>query len=351
MSPLLLAAAAGSTDPTPTDPTPTDPNAADPNATPPYAMPTAAPYTVPTWCSTPTADGSGSTVHPAVIDFAQLGVPGGTWHGWRYWMAVTGYHNTNDQLENPHILVSQNGFWWQPPAGVRIPLYDAPPPPRFNSDTDLEYDPENDRLVMIYRERQPDLTQQTFIATSSDGTTWPAVATALDWDRPNGNGQIVSPSIVYRGVGDWWLFGIGRDSLKLYAWRASDPLGRWHNGQGVGHYRDLGWIKPAGLKPWHLDVIWDDDTFRALVDCGPLYLAEEDGLAAGTWDTSQSTFAWNPNPVIELPASGWDSNELYRATFTPHEDGQHYRVWYSAQGPDSWRTGYTQLPRNLWPAN
>lgn len=338
---LLAAAAMTGTTPPPPD---GDPRAADPDAVLPYAMPTAAPYTVPDWCSTPTADGSGSTVHPGVIDMGPSG-----WRGWRYWMAVTGYHQTNDRLENPHILVSQNGFWWTPPAGVRVPVYDAPPTPRFNSDTDLEYDPHSDRLVLIYREQQADLTQQTFIATSSDGTTWPAVSTALDWDRPNGNGQIVSPSIVRRGDGDWWLFGIGRDSLKLYVWRASDPLGRWHNGSGTGHYLDLGWIRPAGLKPWHLDVIWDDGKFRALVDCGPLYLGEADGLAAGTWDTSQPTFAWNPNPVMELPASGWDSTELYRATLTPHEDGQHYRVWYSADGPQSWRTGYTMLPRSLWP--
>ena len=53
---------------------------------------------------------------------------------------------------------------------------------------------------------------------------------------------------------------------------------------------------------------------------------------------------------MDLPAApAWDSGELYRTTFTRHENGTHFRVWYSANGPESWRTGYTELPRSLWP--
>ena len=40
---------------------------------------------------------------------------------------------------------------------------------------------------------------------------------------------------------------------------------------------------------------------------------------------------------------------LYRAQFQPHENGTHFRVWYSSNGPSSWRIGYTQVPRSLWP--
>ena len=340
----FLAAAAASGTP-PIDPPVYDARAADPDATPPYLLPLAAPYNVPVPCDIPVADGSGSSVHPSVIDFGAAG-----WRGWRFWMAVTGFHQSDSQLENPHILVSQNGHWWQPPDGVPVPVFGPPPAPRFNSDTDLEFDADGDRLVMIFREQQADLTHQTFIAASPDGVTWPATATPLNWDRPNTNGQVVSPSIVRRGPGDWWLFGIGRDSLKLYVWQASDPFGRWHNGQGVGHFRDLGWIKPAGLKPWHLDVIWHDGKFRALVDCGPFYLGEPDGIVPGSWPGTGATFAWASTPAMVPPASGWDSTELYRATLTPHEDGIHHRVWYSANGPQSWRTGYTMLPQSLWPA-
>ena len=349
---LLASASGGSQPPDPDPPTPGafDARADDPAAVLPYAMPTAAPYNAPTYCGTPTADGTGSTVHPGVVDMG----PGNTWQGYRYWMAVTGYYNTDDRQENPHILVSQNGYWWRPPPGLtRIPLYAAPPEPRFNSDTDIEYDADNDRMVLIYREQQADTTQQTFIATSTDGITWPTTATALDWDRPNGNGQIVSPAIIRRGPGDWWIFGLGRDSLKLYAWQASDPLGRWHNGAGVSGYRDLGWpqlqVAETGDKPWHLDVTWDGGKFRALLDLGPRYMGNSDGYRVGTSDGT-GAFTWAPGHVMDLAPSGWDDIELYRATLTPHENGTHYRVWYSAEGDDSWRTGLTLLPKSLWPA-
>ena len=39
----------------------------------------------------PTPDGSGQMVHPDVIDFGS----NNAWNGWRYWMAITPYTNTD----------------------------------------------------------------------------------------------------------------------------------------------------------------------------------------------------------------------------------------------------------------
>ena len=47
--------------------------------------------------TTPTYDGSGETVHPAVID--AIAATGSIWNGHRYWMAVTPYPSTNDDFE------------------------------------------------------------------------------------------------------------------------------------------------------------------------------------------------------------------------------------------------------------
>lgn len=305
----------------------------------PYPMPTAAPYHVP-YAITPTGDGSGSVVHPGVIDMGTNG-----WRGWRYWMAVTGYWLTNDQMENPHILASNDGYHWHVPAGLTNPIYPAPPAPRFNSDTDIAYDATNDRLVMIYRELLADGSQQTLIATSSDGTTWPATATPLDWDRVGGTGQHLSPSIVCRGPGDWWLFSIGRTDMHLYYHRATDPTGRWTGPVSLGR-PNLGHPQ---LYAWHLDVDWDGTAFRAVADLGPRYLGRPDGYRAGTIDADGTTQIWASENFMELRDHGWDTTELYRATITPHEDGTHFRMWYSADGNESWRLGYTQVPRSLWP--
>lgn len=302
----------------------------------PYPIPSAPPYNAPTYCETPTPDGSGSVVHPGVVDFG----PARKWRGFRYWMAITGYWQENNAVENPNILGSNDAFHWHVPAGLTNPVYPKPGGTRFNSDPDLEYDPRSDELVMIYREQQLDTSQQTLIARSPDGVTWPAKATPLDWTRPEATGQVLSPALIRRGEGDWWLFGIFERTSTLVYYRASAPDGPW-----------TGPTTAATTLPspaWHLDVAWDGAAFRALVDKGPLYKGAADGYAVGS-SANGSAWAWNPSNVMDLPASGWDSIELYRASIVPHENGTLVRLWYSAEGPDSWRVGYTELPKSLWP--
>ena len=307
---------------------------------PPFPIPTAAPYNVPAYLDTPTEDGSGSTVHPCVVDMGPNG-----WRGWRFWMATTGYWQSNDDYENPHILVSQDGVDWQPPAGLTNPVYPNPAP-NFHSDTHLTYDPDTDTMWLFFRREQPgeswDTTrQQTYRAHSTDGITWPAEATALNWQRPYGDGQVLSPAIVRRGPGDWWLFGFYHGTRDMVVYRASSPDGVW-----TGPTWAVG--KAAGM-PWHLDVIDDGGVFRAICDLGPKYLGHSDGLVAGS-SRDGLNWTWGPGHIMDLSADpAWDSGELYRTTFTPHENGRDYRVWYSANGPDWWRTGLTIMPKSLWP--
>ena len=310
----------------------------------PYPAPIAAPYNAPTYAITPTADYTGSVVHPGVYDFGY----GNHWRGYRYWMAVSGYWLENNRQENPHVLASNDGFNWEPPLGLVNPIIPAPPAPQFNSDPDIEYDPATDRLVVINRTSLPDKTQQTFITTSAEGVLW-TTPVALDWTRygPTADGQHVSPSIVRRGPGDWWLFSIGRSDLHFYYHRAVNPLGTW-----TGPV-DIGPMGIAGQYPWHLDVVWHGGKFRALLDLGPFYESRPEGYRAGTWDgTSAAGFTWAASNFMDLAATGWDTKELYRAAFCPAEDGEHYRVWYSADSLDpaiSWRTGLTLVPQSIWP--
>lgn len=297
--------------------------------------PTSAPWNPNTYLAIPTPDGTGSTVHPSVVDFGS----GKKWHGWRYWMAHTPFFNSNDDLENPCIAVSNNGWQWVEPNGVVNPIYPMPPSPRFNSDVDLEYDPKSDELVLIYREQQGDGSHNTFLARSADGVTWPARAEPLNWVRP-GTGdydQLLSPCIVRRGEGDWWLFTIRKGPSTLVRYQATGPEGPWGT---------LTTCTGFATNPWHLDVIWDGTKFLAIVDC---LRGANDGLKLGT-STDGHTWTFNNTPII-LPRPGtWDETQTYRPTFTPHENGTHMRVWYSASGPESYRVGYTELPLSLWPA-
>lgn len=308
----------------------------------PYVMPTAAPYNAPIYAITPTPAGTNGAVHPSVLDFGEVG-----WRGWRYWMAMTPYYATNDREENPCVIVSTNGFHWHVPAGLTNPIYPAPPAPRFNSDTDLEYDTENDRLVMIYRELLADGTYQTFIAASTNGVNWPATATALNWTRPgpSANQQVASPAIIRRAAADWWLFGVNTVTNTIEYWRAADPLGAWAGPTSLGVPN----LHDAWSLPWHLDVAWDGTAFRALLDIGPRYKGRPDGLRTGTIAADGSAMIWAASNIMDPTMTEWDNLQLYRPSLALHEDGTHWRVWYSAEGRYSWRTGLTQLPRSAWP--
>lgn len=298
------------------------------------AVPTEAPWNPDTYLHTPTPDGTGSTVHPSVVDFGS----GRKWRGWRYWMAHTPYYLSNDALENPCILVSNDARTWVEPAGITNPIYPEPPNGRFNSDVDLEYDPRSDELVLLYREKQQNEEQEALLARSPDGVTWPARADWFKWVRP-GTGdynQLLSPTIIRRGEGDWWVFAIRKGPSTLVRYTAPSPEGPWSAMETC-----IGFA----TRPWHLDIIWDGAKFLAIVD--RLYGAG-DGLTLGT---SIDGYAWtfNNTPVIVPRPGTWDETQTYRATHTLHENGTHMRVWYSASGPSSYRVGYTELPLTLWP--
>lgn len=319
----LLAAAAGFS--------PTEPDAPWPpnyDWTPePVIHPLSAPWNATTYAITPTPDGTGSVVHPSVIDFATL--LGRDWNGWRYWMAVTGYYNTNDREENPCILVSQDGQTWQVPAGLTNPVYPAPSEPQYNSDPDLVYDPITDELVLCYR--GGDLLPR--IARSPDGVTWPAVAArvSIGYDK-----ELLSPSLIRRGSSHWQMYAVAAEPRRVQVWNSPDLL-NW-----TGPIETNG-ITGMSSTPWHIGVTRHRGTYYALVNT---YIPS--GLYAAT-SADGLTWTLNPTPVL-TGLYGWDDRWMYRATLQPHEDGQRFRVWYSAQGNSSWRAGYTQIPLTEWPA-
>lgn len=293
-------------------------------------FPAESPYNVPTYTTTPTPDGSGSVVHPDVIDFRnEPAVAGSTWNGWRYWMAVTPYFNTNDDLENPCILVSQDGKTWQVPNGLSNPVYPWPGGAQYNSDTDIAYNPEADELVLIYRTG----TLAPVIARSANGVTWPPSASAISIAYA---GELLSPALVRLGANSWAMYAVAESPRKVQRWTSTD-LSTW-----AGPV-DVTGITGMAATPWHLDVIRAHGRFWMLVNTYTpdlLYAASSiDGIA------------WTLNTAaVMVPTFAWDSEWIYRATLQPHESGDRFRVWYSARGSASWRVGYTQIPLTEWPA-
>lgn len=295
------------------------------------SLPVSAPWNAANYLSIPTYDGSNAAIHPSVVDF--YGQP---WRGRRFWMAFTPW--PNDAGENPSILVSDDGHAWQPPEGLVNPIYPwSGVAGCYNSDTELAYDPDGDRLVCYWREvAAADFTNtRTDAKWSSDGINWSAMEVTIP---AGGHREMLSPSMLRRGPGDWWAFGMMRpDTTRsfngLSVRRAAGPLGPW----GPAQFVALGTIP----DPWHGDVIWDGRAFRALISkhSSPTVL----------WAlSSRDGYAWSEQvEVMAERAGSWDAT-LYRPTMTV-KDADWLRVWYSAVGANK-KIGYTQIPRSLWPA-
>lgn len=329
------------------DPVPgeNDPMALDPDAQL-YVPATSPPYNSPMRLVTPTYDGSGDAIHPSVIDFGETG-----WNGWRYWMVHTPFHDNDDNLENPSIAVSNNGYYWQLPLGAPDPLYPAPPGTGFNSDTHLVYDPDADEIIVLFRQTLDRSAHTYYIARSGDGVTWPATPTALSLTWVGSDVQAISPSLIRVAAGDWRIFALSYVSKALTMWKAPAAEGPW-----AGPFNTVGVGVGGPTWNWHLGVHLDDTgVFRALVDRGPVHEGRDDGYRPSsspdgmTWSTTTSDFM----DVTAPPA--WDSGELYRAIAIDDEAGTHFRVWYSAhttpeEGPNVWGLGYAEVPRTVWPA-
>lgn len=296
--------------------------------TSPYeGFPSGAPYNCPTPATTPTPDGSGQATHPSVVNF-----PTG-WNGWRYWMALTPYAYSNDHLENPCILVSADGYQWQEPAGITNPIYPwSGIPLDYNSDTELVYDPECDRLICYWRPVVSDLTG-VLAKTSTDGVTWSDVVTVVPVEQPLL--ADLSPCIVRRAAGDWWMFsGCRSGFFGFRVRRSADPL--------------TGWSAPARgtvplATPSHQGIVWADGqwwglAFSAGVGQPLIPIASSDG------------YAWTAGPAVAAVRPGeWDNGKMYRPCLTVK--GAWFRVWYGAMSTASvWGIGYTRMPRSLWPA-
>lgn len=299
--------------------------AAIPDDTTPYVMPTGIPYNVPTPCPTPNIHGSGQAMHPSVLDFH------GDWNGYRFWMGMTPLTDNDEAYENPCIMVSHDGHSWVEPPGITNPLDPWPGGNLYNSDTELAYDPDRERLICYWRTGNP-TAQRISAAWSTNGTDWSSPVVVI----PSGDyvdTSILSPSIIRRGPGDWWMFTQARDGI----WAEKGML--------VFHSTSpLVWGSPTRVLArisWHAGGVWDGTAFRILGDDGIL-ASSSDGYA---WTVGTTRY------LLEGAPGEWDVG-LYRPTLTVMDDAT-MRVWYSAHNnsdPRVWRTGYTQIPRSAWPA-
>lgn len=292
-------------------------------------------YVTRTVLTTPTYDGSGQTVHPDVVK-----VPGG-WNGWLYWMAVTPYPAGDDTLENPSILVSNDGTTWQVPDGLTNPVIPAPVAPAYNSDPNIVID--GTTAWLFYRESKSGTGSydRLYVTSSTDGVTWAAPSQILSGVFA----EMLSPSVIKEADDTWkmWTVNMTASPNTLQLRTATSPTGSWSApttcSAAVAGDRDL----------WHIDVIRDGDTLRAIINTTTL-----DTASAGTdgrilLASSADGTTWTLGADHLTPSgSGWDGQSIYRGTALFEQN--RWRLWYGGvSSANEWRTGYTEINPTAFP--
>lgn len=270
----------------------------------------------------PTYDGSGEAVHPDVVMFPE------SWHGFRFWGAVTPYPNSAVQLENPSVLGSDDGIRWQVPAGMANPI--AGTERGHLSDPDVIFDRATGELWMYYREveltrRNRHIADRVWLTRSGDGRRW-SVPVQLYADSGR---YVVSPSVVQEPAGAFRLYAVDAGTGGCSARQTRLIMRQSPDGMRWDRARPVSFSQP-GYLPWHLDVqyIASRGEYWALVAAYPrragchassLFLAtSRDGLS---WTTY-------PRPILapsEYPAF---STTVYRSSFTV-DAGNAVTIWFS----------------------
>lgn len=259
------------------------------------------------------------------------------WNGYRYWMALTPYADSNDDLENPAILVSNDNVTWTPPFGAPDPL-DYIFGTNWNADTELVMD-DTGRLHCFWRYWDNAAATGTLMRrTTTDGIHWtPREVCNVGVDH-----NWTSPGIVLHD-GTWhaWVERTGTPKQIAYL-TAPDPLGPW----SAAATCTLNGF-PSGREPWHLGVTrWR----------GQWWMAVSDGFVGSTGSNgrilvgrSNDGLNWNMSAHVigQAPAGAFDSDVLYRPTLYIEGDVAH--LWYGASTGGGWRIGYTTLPLMVFP--
>jgi len=277
---------------------------------------------------TPTYDNSGQAMHPSILCFAS------SWHGYRYWMSMTPYTDQNYMVENPSILVSQDGTTWKLPDGLTNPV--APNEFRHLMDSELFHDYASDQLWLYYMKGDNDGSYLLF-RRSSDGVHWSAEQVLIKKQYDT----MVSPTVenvngIYRL---WTVNPQATNTVNLVEYRTSADGINWSDPEIVN-------LSQSGVQVWHIEIrfIASKKEYWAIYAGYPngsttgdtsLYFAKSsDGL---NWTT------FTRAALISADKGKWDSQQIYRSAFLYEPKSDLLRVWYSASYRRVWHIGYTEI--------
>lgn len=267
----------------------------------------------------PTYDGSGQAVHPDILYF-ENGFRGKS----RFYLAMTPYPNSNDNYENPSILVSDNGYDFVEEKPDLNPIVGSPDRDH-NADPDIFFDADTQQFLLYYLEFQRPFFVNLMLLRSTDGIGW-SKDVAVHYDLTAGDRPMVSPSLVKR-EGTYYLFFVSLDGYRIQYYRSSDGLNWDKNVTG-----EISIDFPDGFTPWHVDVFEGNGQFYMVCNALSeqyLYLARSRDLI--NWELYSE-------PVVKGSPSFHNSKRIYRSTAIV--DGDTLVVWFSFETLDrTWAIG------------
>jgi hypothetical protein len=293
----------------------------------PPPPPPALPYDVFLAQEFDTFDGSGETVHP---DWALA--------PWRLpqHLAITPYPNGNANLELPSLFGSEFGIDWLIAPGAPNPVVPAPASGHL-SDPDIVWNPEANELYLYYRQAAD--RNLIWLVRSGDGIRWSSPALVVSTP----NHEILSPSVVRRAPGDWWMWSVNGDREGCSAATSWLEVRRSANGVSWGPPSRID-LAHDGLYPWHVEVQW----IPSRAEYWALYNAKRSGSCTTpalflATSSDGTTFVPVRRPVVAKGEHPAIQDIVYRSTFAYDPGADDLRLWVSGARYETSRWTWSTL--------
>lgn len=251
--------------------------------------------------------------HPKVADV------GKSWNGYRYWISYTPYPNGNDKYENPTVVGSNDLINYSEIKFCEGIRDDYKAGVRFNSDSELVYNPDKNRLELFWRYTDYEANYMAlYMRYSYDGNKWSGRTPVFETDNRK-KYDMVSPAIVY-------------ENGKYKVW--------YVNGYKVCYreFKDGAWSDsvvtslsyPSTTYTWHIDVEKINGRYELLA-CSTNDKKDRKHMSL-YYAVSADGFKWSTAEKVLSPSSdssAWDGGGLYRSAFIYTND--NYIVLYSGR--------------------
>lgn len=199
----------------------------------------------------PTYDGSGQAVHPSLlVQDARTSGGNPVVDGPQFVLAFTPYTDTDDRVENPSVVVSDDGLNFREEKPGLNPLVPAPEKDH-NDDPDLFYS--NGKYGILYLETMRPEKQSLILLESDDRIHWEKIIIHEERLDQGSGCFMLSPKYIEKD-GLSYLFYVNRDATGGY--RIEYVTGKDVYSLDFAHRKV---VTVSGLKelPWHLEIIKD----------------------------------------------------------------------------------------------